>query len=148
MSEAELREYKRRHPQLFAAEACPAPAPAPAAGLPRSVSNGYASEAAFQDAVVAALLERGWTVWQMYRGSQRGGSVWATKGIPDLCAFRPPGLLLWIELKQPGNAPSAAQLERHAELRGAGLPITVAWTLEQVLQAERTLSLLASEVSP
>lgn len=149
MSESELREYRRRHPHLFPEPPAPAPAPAPAAGLPASATNGYASEADFQDAVVRALVERGWTVWQMYRGSQRGGSVWATKGIPDLFAFRAPGLLLWLELKQPGNKPSPAQLERHEELRRAGLPITVAWTLEQVLLAARALSLLIpSEVTP
>lgn len=75
----------------------------------------------------------GWTVWQMYLGSARGGSVWTTKGIPDLLAFRPPGTLVWLELKQPGNVPSAAQLERHAELCAAGLRVAVVWTLPDLL---------------
>lgn len=149
MTEAELREYRRRHPHLFPETSPPAPAPAPSAGLPRSASNGYADEKAFQADVVRELTARGWTVWQMYLGSERGGSVWASKGLPDLFAFRAPGLLLWLELKQPGNKPSLAQLERHEELRRAGLPITVAWTLEQVLRAEHALSLLIPrEVSP
>lgn len=149
MSESELREYRRRHPHLFPEPPAPAPAPAPAAGLPASATNGYASEKAFQADVVRELTARGWTVWQMYLGSQRGGSVHMTRGIPDLFAFRAPGLLLWLELKQPGNKPSPAQLERHEELRRAGLPITVAWTLEQVLLAARALSLLVpDEVSP
>lgn len=149
MSESELREYQRRHPHLFPEPPAPAPALAPSAGLPASVSNGYPSEKAFQADVVRELTARGWTVWQMYLGSQHGGSVHMTKGIPDICAFRPPGLLLWLELKQPGNKPSPAQLDRHEELRRAGLPITVAWTMEQVLRAEHTLSLLIpSEVTP
>lgn len=149
MSEAELREYMRRYPHLFPEQAPPAPAPAPAAGLPRSASNGYANEKAFQADVVHELTTRGWTVWQMYLGSERGGSVHMTKGVPDVLAFRHGGLLLWLELKQPGNKPSAAQLERHEELRRAGFPITVAWTLEQVFRAEAAaLSLTPSEETP
>ncbi|GAA5515074.1 hypothetical protein Dcar01_03838 [Deinococcus carri] len=110
-----------------------APAALPSGGLPRSASNGYASEAAFQADAVRELEARGWTVWQMFLGSTRGGSIWATKGIPDLLAFRAPRTLLWLELKQPGNRPSEAQLERHAELRAAGFRIAVVWTLTDLL---------------
>lgn len=133
-----LREYRRRHPHLFLEDAAPAPAKQPGAGLPRSASNGYVSERAFQAAAVEALILRGWEVHESYLGSKRGGSVWMGKGWPDLVVYMQDGRRrLWFaELKQPGNKPDDDQLACHARLRGAGFRVIVAWTLEDLLTIE------------
>ncbi len=110
----------------------------PGAGLPRSASNGYVSEAAFQAAAVEELILRGWDVHESYLGSDGGGRAWLTPGFPDLLVYRQDGARrLWFaELKQPGNKPTDTQLAYHARLRAAGFRVVVAWTLDDLLAAE------------
>lgn len=99
--------------------------------------NGYASESAFQQAVKTALEERGWYVQESLRGSARGGAVFYGKGWPDLQVYKPDGkrLMLYLELKQPGKIPTAAQVACHDRLRAAGFTVLVAYTLQQCLNA-------------
>ncbi|MBB5234449.1 VRR-NUC domain-containing protein [Deinococcus budaensis] len=133
-----LRKYKRRHPHLFPQDAAPAPADQPGAGLPRSASNGYATEAEFQTAAKSALEGRGWDVQESLKGSHGGGTVWYTPGWPDLAIYLQDGTRrLWFaELKQPGRTPTDEQLACHARLRNAGFRVVVAWTLEGLLAIE------------
>ncbi len=125
----QLADYRRKHPHLFQQDAA-AVLPAPPAS----------SEAELQAQVKRELVADGWSVWEIFKGSARGGSVFATKGIPDLYVFRP-GLTAWLELKQPGNGPTAEQLARHAELRAAGIPVGRAWTLDEALYFARHLEI-------
>ena len=125
MSDLQMATYRRKHPELFQDPGGPRP---PLGGDPAS----FASEAEFQQGLVRELEARGWTVWELYKGSARGGSVWASKGLPDLYVFRF-GAAFWAELKQPGNGPSPAQLARHAELRAAGINVHIVWTMQEAL---------------
>lgn len=103
--------------------------------LTATQSNGYANEAEFQAAVVAHLEAFGWHVQETLKGSKRGGEVFYTPGFPDLQIYRAPRRMAFIELKQPGNRPSDAQLACHARLRESGYRVTVAYTLDQALRA-------------
>lgn len=135
--DAFLRAYQRRFPHLFPDLQTPAPAPRPDGGLPRSASNGYASEATFQADAVEQLILLGWDVQEGPQGSAGGGAVWYTAGWPDLTLYRAPRRLWFAELKQPGNKPSAAQLDCHARLRAAGFRVVVVWTLNDLLAVEQ-----------
>ncbi|AFZ67006.1 VRR-NUC domain-containing protein [Deinococcus peraridilitoris] len=123
MNEDQLARYKRKHPHLFAPEESVA-TPVP--------TGPSATERELQADIVAEFGNLGWICWELFKGSTRGGAIWCTTGIPDLYVFRP-GRAFWLELKQPGNGPTPEQLARHAELRRAGLPIFVAWTVEEAL---------------
>ncbi len=101
--------------------------------MPRSASNGYPSEAAFQADAVERLILLGWEVHESYKGSASGGSVWMTKGFPDLMIYRSPQRMWFAELKQPGNKPTQDQLAYHARLRAAGFRVVVVWTLDDLL---------------
>lgn len=73
----------------------------------------------------------GWTVWEMQLGSERGGSVFCTPGIPDLYIFRP-GCALWLELKRGAQGRiRPTQHLRHGELRDAGIPVHVARSFDE-----------------
>ena len=91
-------------------------------------------EAEIQAEAVELLERAGWRVWQMQLGSARGGSVYCTKGIPDLYVFRK-GCAAWIELKRPqdGRVRPDQQL-RHHELDRAGLNVFVCYSAEECLQ--------------
>lgn len=106
--------------------------------MPRSRSNGYPNEAAFQTDAVRHLAELDWCVQESLKGSSGNGAVYYTPGWPDLQVYRLDGQRrLWFaELKQPGNRPDDAQLACHARLRAAGFTVIVAWTLQDVLHTE------------
>lgn len=103
--------------------------------LTATQSNGYESEAEFQVAVVTELEAFGWHVQETLKGSKRGGEVFYTPGFPDIQAYRAPRRMFFLELKQPGNRPSDAQVACHARLRESGYRVTVAYTLDQALKA-------------
>lgn len=89
-----------------------------------------------QAQLVQYLTLRGWFCWQMQLGSQHGGSVWCTQGIPDLYVFRPGGRALWLEVKRPKvGRISPSQTTRHEELRLSGLPVFVVTSIEDVQAA-------------
>lgn len=94
--------------------------------------DSYPSERELQAAVVEQLEARNWEVIQMYLGSDRGGSVWADKGIPDLWCARM-GREVWIELKQPGNGPTEAQVKMHQKIRRGGGVVYVCYSVSEVL---------------
>lgn len=52
-------------------------------------------------------------------------------GAPDR-ALMGPGFLLYLELKAPGEEPTAQQLKRHAELRASGQTVRVIDSIEGV----------------
>lgn len=133
-SETDLAAYRRRNPGLFPDD--PAPCDAPTGYRPRSVSNGYASEAAFQEDAKARLESLGWHVQEGPKGSAGGGAVWYGEGWPDLTVYGPQRRMWFAELKQPGNRPSEAQLACHARLRECGFRVVVAWTLDELLAIE------------
>lgn len=89
-----------------------------------------------QRAIVNHLRGLNWTVWEMYLGSERGGSVWATKGIPDLYVFKPDRAPVWLELKRERlGRVSKAQAERHEELRRSGIPVHVVTSVSEACRA-------------
>lgn len=135
--DAFLRAYQRRFPHLFPDHQTPAPASTPDGGLPRSASNGYVSEAAFQADAVEHLILLGWEIQETLKGSRGNSTVYVTPGWPDLVIYRAPRRIWFAELKQPGNKPSAAQLECHARLRAAGFRVVVVWTLHDLLAVEQ-----------
>lgn len=95
------------------------------------------TEAQLQAQVVQLLGFKGLTVWEMFKGTERGGRVFCTKGIPDLYVFglkNGQPLAFWLELKTPTGKLSEAQKERHTELRAAGQPVYVPRSLEDVLE--------------
>lgn len=98
------------------------------------------TERQIQAQVVEYARLTGWTVWEMQLGSERGGSVYCTPGIPDLYLTRP-GQALWLELKRGAEGRiSPHQHARHAELRAAGQPVHVARSTEEaasILNAAR-----------
>ena len=76
-----------------------------------------------------------WNVWQMQLGSQHGGSVWCTQGIPDMYVFKP-GHACWVEVKRPKlGRVSPSQVERHIELRLCDIPVHVVTSLEELQAA-------------
>lgn len=87
--------------------------------------DGLPLESAIQAHIKEVLTLSGWQVWEMYKGSTQGGSVWATKGLPDLYVFKA-GRAVWLEVKRPKvGRLSPAQHERHRELTLCGLPVHV-----------------------
>lgn len=103
--------------------------------LPRvSQQDGKPLESAIQAQIVQVLRLRGWIVWELFKGSGRGGTVWATKGMPDLYVFQRGGKAVWLEVKRPGTGKlSPAQKERHHELTICGLPVFVVTSAEEAL---------------
>lgn len=92
-----------------------------------------------QQMIVEFLRMTGWTVWQMYKGSDSGGVVWVTPGIPDLYVFKGPRFV-WLEVKRPRlGRLMAKQVQRHAELTASGLPVAVVTSLEDVQAALASL---------
>lgn len=135
MTDKEMQDFLRRNPRAAARVAeqlRPPPKPEQAGVLPRPLLAPDASEAEIQAAIKGTLEERGYTVWEGPKGSAGGGKIFYTAGVPDLTIFKP-GIILWIEVKNAGNGPTKGQLERHAELRAAGFPIAVVWTLDEAL---------------
>ncbi|EYB68914.1 hypothetical protein DEIPH_ctg013orf0017 [Deinococcus phoenicis] len=98
-----------------------------------SKQDGEALESTIQAQIVQALKAQDFIVWEMFKGSARGGQVWATKGIPDLYVFRS-GRAVWLEVKRPRTGKlSPAQRERHHELTICGLPVHVVTSPEEAL---------------
>lgn len=107
--------------------------------MPRAayrVRNGRAVqyEWAVQAQIVAALRVKGWTVWELFKGTARGGQAWCTKGLPDLYVFRP-GFACWLEVKDDLGSLAPAQRDRHAELNAAGLPVYVVRSIDEAFAA-------------
>lgn len=95
-------------------------------------------EAAIQAQIKDLLTLLGFTVWEMQKGSTRGGSVWCTKGVPDLYVFGK-GKAMWLEVKRPKTGRmSPAQIERHAELSTAGIAVHVVRSPEEALLIIKT----------
>jgi hypothetical protein len=140
--EAWLEAYRTKRPRLFA-QTTPEPtghAPqSPATHLePKPRGN---TEADLQRHLKSELEARGCTVWEMFKGSSRGGSVWATKGIPDLYVFRA-GRAMWLELKTQTGTLKPDQIKRHRELRDHDIPSDVVTNLEEALTALRKAEVL------
>ena len=88
-----------------------------------------------QAQMVQYLKLTGWCVWELFKGTERGGHVRMTPGMPDLYAFRP-GRALWLELKRPKlGRLSPSQVERHIELRLCDIPVHVVTSLEELRAA-------------
>lgn len=90
-------------------------------------------ESAVQAQIVQALRLSGWLVLEMQKGSQRGGSVWCTKGIPDLFACKA-GHSVWLEVKRPSlGRLSPAQAALHTAMRAEGVEVHVVTSPEEAL---------------
>lgn len=89
------------------------------------------SEAQLQTLIVDYLRLRGWVVLETYKGSKRGGSVWHTKGMPDVYAVRN-GRSVWLEVKTREGRVGPEQKAVHEALRNAGVECYVVRSLEEV----------------
>ena len=83
-------------------------------------------EAAIQARVVKLLEAQGWTVIRLMMSSRRG---W-----PDLLAVRA-GNVIFLEVKRPGEKPTALQAHRHAELARQRVPVLVVDSVEATQEA-------------
>ncbi len=76
------------------------------------------------------------------RAKERGGEVrkvrWVGRnGAPDRLWLSPLYFSVWIELKAPGEKPTAAQLREHDRMRECGQVVVVIDSLEAVNQVIR-----------
>lgn len=111
-------------------------------GHPRR--RGANPESEIQAAIADALRLHGCYVERRNSGAvrtQAGGLVrLAPVGTPDLFALAPPrhagahATPVYVEVKRPGQAPTPAQAERHAELRGYGAVVIVAHSVDEALE--------------
>lgn len=65
-----------------------------------------------------------WDIMVMYNGSQGGGQVYATPGIPDTYWCKA-GFAFWIEFKKPDGELRPGQVKRIAALRAQGQVVYV-----------------------
>ena len=80
-------------------------------------------ETELQRGIVDAVESEGWRVLRLNSGGRRGRIQLLPAGTPDLLALPPQGArcgLLWIEVKLPGQEPSAVQRRMHTDLRMRG----------------------------
>jgi len=89
------------------------------------------TERHIQCQIVDYLRATGWLVLETYFGSSRGGSVWLTKGIPDLYAIKR-GRHIWIEVKTPNGRVRPQQSAVHDQLRAQGAEVYVIRSIEQL----------------
>ena len=132
MTSEQLEAYKQRLPHLFQATVV---REASAHAKERSSSLVLAPlERHIQVAIVTALRLHGFTVWEVYKGSARGGSIWTTKGIPDLIVLRLGIGVVFLEVKRPivGRL-SSDQQQRHEEAKRAGVPVFVVTSVTEAL---------------
>ncbi|MCY1080311.1 VRR-NUC domain-containing protein [Archangium lansingense] len=80
---------------------------------------------AAEPAVVQALRLAGWTVEKL-----------SDKGFPDLLCVRN-GEVVLLEVKSKRGRMKSAQVELHARLRAAGLPVAIVTTPDEALAAVR-----------
>lgn len=92
------------------------------------------TESQIQRQIVDYLQYTGWLVLQTYLGSNRGGSVWMTKGLPDICAIKN-GRHVWLEIKTPAGRVKPEQEILHQQLRAHGAEIYVVRSLEDCIKA-------------
>lgn len=99
------------------------------------------TERQLQHVVVEYLQLRGWYVLQTYLGSNRGGSVWMTSGIPDIYAVKK-GRAVWLELKTASGKLTPAQQNVHARLLAAGAEVYVVRSLDDVIKIDSVQTLI------
>lgn len=143
-----LERYRAKHPHLFGQDTTSgqggvrAPeSPGRPLELPTGLPIPPKLEASIQAEIKQQLEARGFTVWEFLKGSSRGGSVWGTKGTPDLYVFRN-GKALWLELKTQTGTLKPDQIKRHRELHHNDIPCDVATNLEEALAALRKAGML------
>lgn len=116
----------------------------PAADTPRPAEarvvrrGGAPREQDIQRGILDALAWRGVYALRINSGAirtERGGMVrGAPAGTPDvLCIVG--GRAVFLEVKRPGNKPTALQLEMHARLRAAGATVVVVTSVDEALEA-------------
>jgi hypothetical protein len=89
------------------------------------------TERHIQRQIVDYLRATGWLVLETYLGSSRGGSVWLTKGLPDLYALKK-SRHIWIEVKAVNGRVRPEQSALHDQLRAQGAEIYVIRSIEQL----------------
>lgn len=92
------------------------------------------TERHLQQQFVDYLRFKGWLVIQTYLGSKRGGSIWMTKGLPDLYVLKN-GRHIWMEVKTAAGRVKPEQAILHKQLREAGAQVHVVRSLEDVQKA-------------
>jgi hypothetical protein len=79
-------------------------------------------------AIRTALEADGWLSWKNH------GGPYSLAGLPDVMAVRS-GQLLAVEVKVPGNKPTAVQLRLLERLAAKGAIVVVAYSVPEVLSA-------------
>lgn len=89
------------------------------------------SESQIEKEIVADAKKLGWLCWKMVSPGLRG--------VPDRF-FAQQGVVVFMEIKQPGECPTPQQTLRHEELRAAGIAVhwvTSAFQAKTILCAVR-----------
>ncbi len=79
----------------------------------------------------------GCVVFRMNAGKVRQNVAMSPKGTPDLLVITRTGWVVWIEVKKPGEKPTAVQLEMHEKLQARGQTVVVACGLEDLPDLRR-----------
>jgi hypothetical protein len=96
------------------------------------------TEIEIQRQIVEYLEATGHIVFRMNAGRGRYNQHLCPNGTPDLLTFRKSdGKPWWIEVKQPGQVPTAVQEEMHDRLRPLGHILCVANSVRDIEQCIR-----------
>ena len=100
--------------------------------------RGVVSETTLSRNIQEALARMGVRVLRLQSGRVRVKGGWmqlAPEGTPDLLAILKSGRVLWIEVKRPGEKPTAEQLAEHARLLRDGHAVAVVTTVQEAVDA-------------
>lgn len=87
-----------------------------------------------------ALTERGAFVFKVHGGPMM------MAGLPDLIVcYR--GRYIGVEVKMPGNKPSAVQLRVHEQMRRAGATVVVAYSVEDALASLHQITITPEDIA-
>ena len=107
-------------------------------------SGSVITEAMVQNAGVQLGRMRGWYVSITYLGSEGGGAIFSTAGMPDTF-WAKNGLSLWIEYKRPGGKLRASQVLNIPRMRAAGVLVFV---IDSLSGTERILDTIEKSGNP
>ena len=87
-------------------------------------SSEVITEAMVQNAGIELGRLRGWYVSITYLGSEGGGAIFSTAGMPDTF-WAKGGLSLWLEYKRPGGKLRPSQQRNIPKMRAAGVLVFI-----------------------
>jgi hypothetical protein len=98
------------------------------------------TETAIQKQIIDCARAMGYKPFRMNSGQARNNVKLHAAGTPDLLIIMPRGRSLWVEVKRPGQHPTAIQMKRHKELRDMGHACTVCRSVEEFVEAVKEIT--------